>query len=184
VKWRYTPPFLTSTLDGCEYSVSSCDQFTPRGRSAPDVHFIQVFMVSESIWKLQCKEILFPCRESNPGPPNRNPSPYSLSYPSPLIFRVNYLCERTGFRHGHFPCIARHKIRTKHSAPTFLSAQGLCATAVLSIRPTGVALLPALAHCSAMTWPQYDQIAFRSGVTEKEHEHLHKGVKRRGLHCQ
>jgi hypothetical protein len=79
-----TPPFLTSALDGGEWSASRPGLLTLRDR-VPGTRWIRGWVGPR--WTLRRREKSYSCLESNPGRPARSPSLYLLSYPGccPLI---------------------------------------------------------------------------------------------------
>jgi len=61
--------FLTSALDGCGWSASRCGRFTRRER-APGTHWIGGWVGSRTaLDRVVKRNILSPCRESNPRTP-------------------------------------------------------------------------------------------------------------------
>jgi hypothetical protein len=73
------PPFLTSELDGGEWSASRPGRITP-GEKAPGTRWIEVRVGPRADFDaVEKREISRPCRESNPGRPSRSPSLYRLS---------------------------------------------------------------------------------------------------------
>jgi hypothetical protein len=80
-KRRYSSySFLTSALDGDEWSASRPDRALPRGKGPP------VPIVQEAGWAPDTEvrgKIIFPCRGSNPGRPVHSQALYWLSYPAP-----------------------------------------------------------------------------------------------------
>jgi hypothetical protein len=79
------PPFLTSALDGDEWSAS-------RPREEPPV----IFGPPESLWTLLLKkEISCPCRKSNPGRPARRYNHWTILDPG--LYRRIYVCKGLHF---------------------------------------------------------------------------------------
>jgi hypothetical protein len=75
------PPFLTSALDGSEWSASRPCRFTP-GERAPGTHWIGCWVgLSPGLDAVEKRKILH-CGESNPGSPALSPSLYWLRYPN------------------------------------------------------------------------------------------------------
>jgi hypothetical protein len=62
------PPFLTSALEGGEWSASRPGRFTPR-EIVTSAHWIWGWWAPEPVWTLWRREESYPCRESNPGRP-------------------------------------------------------------------------------------------------------------------
>jgi hypothetical protein len=74
------PPFLTSALDGGEWSASCLRLFTSRTR-APGTHWIGGWVDPRAcLYAVEKIEVCRPCWESNPSHPAHNPSLYQLSY--------------------------------------------------------------------------------------------------------
>jgi hypothetical protein len=87
------PPFLTSALDGGEWSASRPARFTP-GERAPGTHWITDWVGPRAgLDTAKKREISCPCRESNSNRPARSSSLYRLSYPGSviIILQFNYL---------------------------------------------------------------------------------------------
>jgi hypothetical protein len=61
-----TPPFLTSTLDGGEWSVSRSCRFTP-GEGAPSTHCLIGWVGPEvHLDAIEKRNMSYPCRKSSP----------------------------------------------------------------------------------------------------------------------
>jgi hypothetical protein len=73
------PYFLTSALDGGEWSVSRTGRFTP-GERARGTHWIGGWMGPRGGLDAVEKRKILSCRVYNPDCPTRSPSLYRLSY--------------------------------------------------------------------------------------------------------
>jgi hypothetical protein len=76
------PLFLTSALDGSEWSASRSDRFTPR-EGARTTHWMAPRGGLNSVEKIK---ISCQARELNSGHPAHSLSVYRLRYPSSLLF--------------------------------------------------------------------------------------------------
>jgi hypothetical protein len=74
------PPFLTSALEGGEWSTSRPCSFTPR-EGAPVTHWIGGLVGPSAGPDAVKKRKILHCRESNPCRPACSPSLCRLSYP-------------------------------------------------------------------------------------------------------
>jgi hypothetical protein len=74
------PPFLTSALDGGEWSASFPGRFTP-GETAPGTHWTGGSVGPRTGLDAEKRKISLPRRESNTGRPAPGPSRNRLSYP-------------------------------------------------------------------------------------------------------
>jgi hypothetical protein len=74
------PPFLTSALDGWEWSASRTGRFTP-GETASGTHWIESWVDPRAGLDAVEKRIILPYQESISGFPAGNLSLYRLSYP-------------------------------------------------------------------------------------------------------
>jgi hypothetical protein len=72
------PSFVTSALDGNEWSASSPGRFTPDKEPLISIVY-EIQWAPQPIWELWRK--FFASWNSNPGRPTRNRSLYRLSYP-------------------------------------------------------------------------------------------------------
>jgi hypothetical protein len=77
---RVASPFLTSTLDGDEWSVSRCGSFTAE-EIAPSTHWIGGWVGFKSGLDAMEKRRMLPCRGSKPYRSARVLLLYRLSYP-------------------------------------------------------------------------------------------------------
>jgi hypothetical protein len=77
------PLFVTSALDGLEWSASLLGGFTPGGKNPPPPVPIEseAAWAPEPVWKLWRTEKSCSCQDSNPGRSAHCPSLYGLSYP-------------------------------------------------------------------------------------------------------
>jgi hypothetical protein len=74
------PPFLTTALDGGEWSSSRPNPFTP-GEVEPGTHGIGTWVSPRAdVDTMEEKEISYSFWESNPGRSARSPSLYRLGY--------------------------------------------------------------------------------------------------------
>jgi hypothetical protein len=79
------PPFLTSALDGGEWSASRPGRFTPK-KKVTGGHWIGGWVGPRAVLDaVEKKKISCSCRERIPGRPARSQSLYLLSYPSSLL---------------------------------------------------------------------------------------------------
>jgi hypothetical protein len=79
------PPFLTSALDGGEWSVSRRGRFTSRER-VPGTHWRGGWMGPRAgLYVVEKRKISCTRRESNPSRPARSQSLYRLSYPARIL---------------------------------------------------------------------------------------------------
>jgi hypothetical protein len=74
------PRFLTSALDGGEWSASRPCRFTS-GERAPGTYWVGGWVGPRAAFDSVEKRKIVHCLESNPGRPARSPSLYRLSYP-------------------------------------------------------------------------------------------------------
>jgi hypothetical protein len=73
------PPFLTSVLDGGEWSASRSGRFIP-GEGASGTHWMGGWVGPRAgLDRVKKSKISFSCRELNPGRPGRSPPLYRLS---------------------------------------------------------------------------------------------------------
>jgi hypothetical protein len=86
------PPFLTSAIDGGEWSASLPRCFTP-GERVQGAQCIAGWADSRAgTDAIEYRKIYSPCLESNPSCPSHSPSLYWLSYPSSsYIFTSNFI---------------------------------------------------------------------------------------------
>jgi hypothetical protein len=89
-----TPPFLTSALEGGEWSASRPCQFT-LGERAPGTHWEGDWMGPRTgLDAVEKRKTFCPCRGSNPGRPANSLSLYRLVYPGSILLSV--LSKRNG----------------------------------------------------------------------------------------
>jgi hypothetical protein len=74
------PPFMTSALDGCEWSASRPGRFTP-AEIALGAHWIGGWVGPEVGLDAVEERKILPCRESNPGRPARCYTDWAIPTP-------------------------------------------------------------------------------------------------------
>jgi hypothetical protein len=99
------PQFLTSVLDGGEWSASHPCRFTP-GERFPGTHWIGGWVGPRAgLDGTKKRKIFCSCRKSNPDRSPRNPSLYRLIYPGPHISNNIWISNQrlngTGLLHSH-----------------------------------------------------------------------------------
>jgi hypothetical protein len=86
------PAFLSSALDGVEWSASQSCCFTPR-ENAPGDHWVRGWVsLRVGLDNVEKRKVLH-CRESIPASPAHSPSLYQLSYPDSSVSMVIMLKE-------------------------------------------------------------------------------------------
>jgi hypothetical protein len=81
--------FLTSALDGGEWSASRTGRFIPRER-APSAHWIRGWLDPRAgLDAVERRKIPSPCRDSNPRSSSSYRSPIPLSYYPPSRYSIN-----------------------------------------------------------------------------------------------
>jgi hypothetical protein len=83
--------FLTSALDGSQWSASRPGRALPPGKEPPVPIVQEAGWAPEPVWTQRLEEKSCLCRRSNQGRPVRSQSLYSLSYPGSSTVRFAYL---------------------------------------------------------------------------------------------